>query len=94
MKPRFKVGELIKDGYSGHRFKPGDLVLVIAGRHSLKDVYDPLLLVSFHTAKCWSINYPCPASELKDYWTVLVVDELQRRDADYINECCKKLNEI
>lgn len=53
-----------------------------------------MLLISFHPAKSWSIDDPCPASELKSYWTVLVVDELQRRFADYINECCEKLNEV
>ena len=73
------------------RFKVGDLVIVVPGRSFCKDVYDPILLLRFHPAKVWSKANPCPASELKDYWSILVGEEHQMREADYVNDCCEKL---
>lgn len=75
------------------RFKAGDLVMVNEHNFGVGTQATVMLLISFHPAKSWSINYPCAASELTDYWTVLIGEHPERRRADYINEYCEKLND-
>lgn len=74
------------------KFKVGDLIKIIPGRSEYKDIYDPMLLISFHPEEK---KTHLDGSTLKLYsrWTVLVLDHLEQRYEDYLNRVGEKLND-